>query len=553
MVLFIFCFQNAYGGVTKIEELKTQLSNHGQRDTVAVQLLNEIGYNYWIIDPNESIRYGKRALNLSNQLSYHQGLAKSNRIIGVAYWSQGIQNRALTFLNSSKKLYEALNDQEGIANTTLNIGMVYADLNDYEKSFECYESAINDFTALGLKDRVATSFTKMGVVLTEQNKSDEALRYLTDALKMHTANGFTYGIAEVHRKLGILYLKINEFEQASYHTRKSIALGTQLNDNHGLSHNYIILGKILRLEGKVNESLENVEKGLMIASDNRIKQFELLAYEELIELKKFEKKPYEALEIYERYSQLKDTLFDLEKTKQIAFLEFENELDKKEDELLEAKAKEQLSQQLNLLLILGFIIIFIAAIVIVYISKQRIKKGKELALRNKEYLESVQQLTQKELENSELKRQELRQKLEFKNRELSSYALNFIKKNEVVKELEVIIADLNQSNTLEKDALTSSLKRILKKNLSIDKDWEDFSRFFNDVHQGFYANLKSKHEGLTSNDLKLCSLIRLNLNAKEIASILGISPESAKTSRYRLRKKLKLEGHIEITDYLINF
>ena len=96
------------------------------------------------------------------------------------------------------------------------------------------------------------------------------------------------------------------------------------------------------------------------------------------------------------------------------------------------------------------------------------------------------------------------------------------------------------------------MKKIIKKNLSIDRDWEDFSRFFDDVHQGFYTNLKSHLNSLTVNDLKLCSLIRFNLNTKETASILGIAPKSAKTASYRFRQKLGIKAKQDITNYLLD-
>ena len=39
---------------------------------------------------------------------------------------------------------------------------------------------------------------------------------------------------------------------------------------------------------------------------------------------------------------------------------------------------------------------------------------------------------------------------------------------------------------------------------------------------------------------------------KEAANILGISPESVKTARYRLRKKLGLQTDDNLVDFIIN-
>ncbi len=550
----VFCLNLTQGlaNTKKIDSLLQQLKLHKGEDTIKVDLLNLIGFEYWIIDANASIIFGKEALQLSRVLGYVKGLAKANRIIGVAYWAQGNQNKALAYLSTSHKFYDKIQDKTGLANTRLNMGMVYADLKEYEKALHYYEQAINQFTALGLKGRIATTFTKIGTILIEQHKDTEALKYLTDALQMHIANNFTYGIAEAHNRLGILYVHKNEIEQAHYHIKKSMALGSKVNDIDGLTHNLIIYGKILRLSNVLDKAEIKLNKGLKLAKENNLKKYELFAYEELKELKRQQFKPEEAFILYDKYSTLKDSLFNSEKSKQIAYLEFENELERKNKELLVLKAQEKKDNLIQLILLLGVVMISICGGIIYSILRQRSKKSKELASKTQELLESAYALTQKDLENLELKQQELKQQLNFKNKELTSYALNFIKKNEVVRQLQSTIQQIKKSTSIEKNKLIADLNKIIRKNLSIDKDWEDFSRFFEDAHQGFYTKLKSKHEELSTNDLKICSLIRLNLNTKEMASILGISPESVKTARYRLRKKLNLDPQQEILTYLIH-
>jgi len=65
-------------------------------------------------------------------------------------------------------------------------------------------------------------------------------------------------------------------------------------------------------------------------------------------------------------------------------------------------------------------------------------------------------------------------------------------------------------------------------------------RNFEQVHQSFFDKLKASSENLTANDLRLIALLKMNLNSADISSLLGISQDSLRVVRYRLRKKLNL-------------
>ena len=98
---------------------------------------------------------------------------------------------------------------------------------------------------------------------------------------------------------------------------------------------------------------------------------------------------------------------------------------------------------------------------------------------------------------------------------------------------------LKKTDRTEFSNKLNSLIRILDANKFVDRDWEEFKIFFEQVHTDFFTKMKSSYPDLSSAELKLCALARLDLNIKEASNILSISPESVKTSRYRLRKKIE--------------
>ncbi|MEL7535142.1 MAG: hypothetical protein AAFN10_27815, partial [Bacteroidota bacterium] len=77
--------------------------------------------------------------------------------------------------------------------------------------------------------------------------------------------------------------------------------------------------------------------------------------------------------------------------------------------------------------------------------------------------------------------------------------------------------------------------------------------YFNEVDKDFLQSLQATHPELTQNDLRICSLIRINLTTKEIASLLNISVRGVEQSRYRLKKRLGLEAKDNLQRYIVEF
>ncbi len=199
----------------------------------------------------------------------------------------------------------------------------------------------------------------------------------------------------------------------------------------------------------------------------------------------------------------------------------------------------------NLMVVLYFILGFVVSLLINYFYKLYYRKQKE-----KLVLKSNQELELKDFETKQqlmaLNNEKLRQEIESKNRELAISTMSLIKKNEF---LNTIKSELNDK---VKDSNLKSVIRIIDKNINNKDDWNLFEEAFNNADKDFLKKVKSRHATLTSNDLRLCAYLRLNLSSKEIAPLLNISPRSVEVKRYRLRKKMELEHDVNLTDYILS-
>lgn len=68
----------------------------------------------------------------------------------------------------------------------------------------------------------------------------------------------------------------------------------------------------------------------------------------------------------------------------------------------------------------------------------------------------------------------------------------------------------------------------------------------------FQERLRLKYDDLTPNDLVVAEMLVDGLTSKEISNELNISPASANTARYRLRKRMELSSQTDLIDVLRN-
>jgi hypothetical protein len=53
--------------------------------------------------------------------------------------------------------------------------------------------------------------------------------------------------------------------------------------------------------------------------------------------------------------------------------------------------------------------------------------------------------------------------------------------------------------------------KVIDSNLNNKEDWKFFEEAFNHADKNFFKKVKEKHPELTSNDLRLCVYLRMNL------------------------------------------
>jgi len=194
-----------------------------------------------------------------------------------------------------------------------------------------------------------------------------------------------------------------------------------------------------------------------------------------------------------------------------------------------------------------YILLFLLLIFIlhkIYTGYYR-KQRDRLIERNRKKLEIKQLESQQEIIT--LQNQKLESDMASKNRELAASTMNLIKKNEFLNELKKKLISSNNEDDIQK------VISVINKNIAEKDNWKLFKEAFDNADKDFLQSVKKEHPNLTSNDLKLCAYLRLNLSSKEIAPLLNISVRSVEIKRYRLRKKMDLDHDQGLVEYILEF
>jgi DNA-binding CsgD family transcriptional regulator/translation initiation factor 1 (eIF-1/SUI1) len=359
---------------------------------------------------------------------------------------------------------------------------------------------------------------------------DSAKYYALLGLKYKHADGpaTANDIANSQLNLANIYLALGVFDSA-------FALATVAAEKYQSVQNLssyadarYSLGKIARELNNPKLAEQHFKAGLRIATDVGSKHTVKDGYKLLSELY-FENSDFEmAYQYYDKYAQMKDSIFNKAKSDAIEEMQIRYEVEKQEQKISAQQVMlEQKRREVRWATMGGGILLLLLTIILLLLWRNK---------RNRE------KLLTKEAEN-------LRQDLELRNRELVCNVSNIYTKNMVInkvaKTLSKSTGNFKQSNM----ELVRDIINELKHNLD-ETGWKEFEYRFARVHESFYKTLDEKFHDLSPTERKVCAMLKLNMSSKEIAAITMVRPESVDTARSRIRKKLGIDKDENLAEFL---
>ena len=515
--------------------------------------------HYLNLNPDSAFFYAKKALDLSELRSYEKGLGLSKKVIGEIFYLQGAYDLSIQYLLESSAHFEVIDDKEGLADNHIALGIANQYALRLEPSLEYFRRGLVQFRELKLTTGVANAYGNLGHYFEKAGVYDSAFYYQNKALSLYESVDDKAGMAIIYDNLGSIHEDLEQYDEAFRYFMLSARYDSISENKAALVISLNNIGDSYRKREQYEAGLVYTHRALDLANALGLSYQTRSAYRDLAKNYSITGRMDLAFAYMDSIYDLNERIFSTQTAGQIANLQTLYGMKQKEQEIALLESQRRVAQNTRNSIIIGALgLIGFAGILIVQ-QRNRSKKDKqffaaEKAL-DKEKLKNIQlkeKALEAELENKQLKEEQLHQELESRSQELTTKALHIIQKNKLLKDLRSEIKDIHR------DAKTKGQQKALKKvtglidsGFRFDKDWDEFVTVFDQVHTDFFDRLKTHCPNLTAAELRLCSLIRLNLNSKDMAMILAISQDSLRISRYRLRKKLGLEKGDNLTNHII--
>ncbi len=492
------------------------------------------------------------------------------------------------------KLAETAARAEGkdtlIASALMNQGTALRHKNLYNESLEKMQAAYDEARKLDWYRLSGNLLYNMGVVHAEMGAYDYGIQYFRKVLDIYKGTDFTGGFLNTYSAIGSCHFFMKDYDSAVIYFQKTIdmvpddypveykanpmnnmasiyamqqaydkaiaayqevlALWRHAGHRRGEAGTMSNLGNMLAETGKSAEAIAYLDQAYEMSREYgfstlipQILKNLALAYEKSGQYRM-------ALNYHYDYVQLNDSISRAEYRERLAEMEIKYQTAEREREneilKLELLTNQMLaSRRANTikLMIIGSAVLLLMVVLLLQLIRMRVKAHKQaqamqqlkIAKAEEEALKAEQRLAF-EKQIAAYEREAHEQEISLKNRELVTATMQIITRNKILDDVREMVSDTDTETVQKK------LDAEIKRSQRMDKDWDHFKAYFQEVHPGFFEKLHTSYPQLTEYELRLSAFLKTNLSTKEMAQLLHVTTAAINKSRQRLRKKLGIDA-----------
>jgi two-component system, NarL family, sensor kinase len=346
--------------------------------------------------PSDSTqKYYLRSHQIYKEIGDSTGYMNSLNGMGIIYYRQAEYDSAIYYYIEYLKLCEKFKNEEGLGKGYVNLGTTYYELKDFINAEHYLKESIKVNEKYNNLRFLSIAYNNLGSIAFNENNLDEAMYYYSLSQELNSKINNAFGLAQTKSNIGNIYERRKEYSVAMDYYNKAKDLFESIQNIDGFIAAYKNIALIHERRKNYDEALTIYDSCLNLAkTSNLFKREEEILFNihRTYELTGDFKKAYQ---IQTEWVALKDSIFNLDKDKQIKNLQVKYDKEKDQARILTLE-NENLAKNLDLrkrtnqrngymysvlglVLIISFVFIFYRhkAIKDKIISDQKIKELEE--------------------------------------------------------------------------------------------------------------------------------------------------------------------------------
>ena len=386
---------------------------------------------YWFRNSiDSSILFYHQALRLAKQKNDSAKMGKIYNNLGVAFQFQINTDSAEKYLFNAYKIFESSNNAKQFAKASMDLGNLYTSESKYDKAIDKLLEGLKVFELIEDSSYLIHGYNSLGNLYLNIDDAHSALKYYQKSLKLTQKYNRSDISDELLCNIGLAYFQgLGNNDSAEYFFNKTLSkegiennhilystvlvnLAT-LKNNQGKYHEalnyfrlvkdqanfesdsyskmvcYVNMGNTYLELGDIDQAVQNIEAGLLMAIKINNLEFQKNAYLYLSRTDSIKGNYYQALKNFQLYNKVSNNISNTEIENRIQIINSKHQLTQvlTENKLLakQNKLKQDLLQKhiaLNIFSVVALVLTFVFLLFTLYNYKKTQRLNKELLEKN---------------------------------------------------------------------------------------------------------------------------------------------------------------------------
>jgi two-component system NarL family sensor kinase len=314
------------------DSLERELTKSGITNKLRLELYKDLCGRLATRNFDKAISLSKDGVRLAAQLNDSISIGKLYSIMGEACYFRGNHDVGVRYIYDAIAILED-KDKAAAANCFNNLGKLYRKTKELDKSIAQYDKAMELFRSVNDSAGMQMIWNESGVPFEYKGDYQEALRRYRKSLELARARKDRQGEGYALNFISGALMMQKKYPESLKYMEECLQIRREIKDTFALAIAYADKGSLLIEMKEYDKAMQSLEQSNALAT--LLKYPGLLAnnYQLTSNMYKAQGQFEKALEFYTKATQLKDSIFSIAKSEQIADMDAKYETGKKEQQI----------------------------------------------------------------------------------------------------------------------------------------------------------------------------------------------------------------------------